>query len=86
MTRRRCDHLDEAVIGPLWANLYLNDVDKMLERAQQVTRHGRYEVVCYTRFSDDLVVMVSAHPRSGHWAAKVQRRLREELAKLVSCL
>ena len=71
-----------SVIGPLWANLYLNDVDKMLERAQQVTRHGRYEVVCYTRFADDLVVLVSSHFRSGHWAAKVERRLREELAKL----
>jgi RNA-directed DNA polymerase len=71
-----------SVIGPLWANLYLNDVDKMLERAQQVTRQGRYEVVCYTRFADDLVVLVSSHFQAGHWAAKVERRLREELVKL----
>jgi RNA-directed DNA polymerase len=71
-----------SVIGPLWANVYLNDVDKMLERAQQVTRDGQYEVVCYTRFADDLVVLVSSHPRSKHWAAKVERRLREQLGRL----
>jgi len=30
------------VISPLIANLYLNEVDRMLERAKQVTRSGRY--------------------------------------------
>jgi RNA-directed DNA polymerase len=71
-----------SVIGPLWANVYLNDVDRMLERAQQATRQGQYEAVCYTRFADDLVVLVSSHPQARHWAAKVERRLREELGRL----
>jgi RNA-directed DNA polymerase len=71
-----------SVIGPLWADVYLNDVDRMLERAQEVTRQGRYEVVSYTRFADDLAVLVSTHPNAAHWGVKVERRLREELGKL----
>ena len=30
------------VISPLLSNIYLNEVDKMLERAKEVTRNGRY--------------------------------------------
>lgn len=71
-----------SVIGPLWANVFLNDVDWMLEQAQVATKQGEYEVVRYTRFADDLVVLVSSHPRAAHWASKVEQRLREELAQL----
>jgi RNA-directed DNA polymerase len=71
-----------SVIGPLWANVFLNDVDKMLEQAQAATKQGSYEVVRYTRFADDLVVLCSSHPRAAHWATVVERRLREELGKL----
>jgi RNA-directed DNA polymerase len=71
-----------SVIGPLWANVFLNDVDRMLEQAQAATKQGAYDVVSYTRFADDLVVLVSTHPRASHWAAKGEQRLREELTKL----
>src|SRR5215472_5940469 len=71
-----------SVIGPLWANVYMNDVDRMLERAQAATRRGKYETVRYTRFADDLLVQMSSHPSARHWVSKVERRLREELAKL----
>lgn len=71
-----------SVIGPLWANVFLNDVDRMLEKAQQTTRDGPFETVRYVRFADDLVVLCSAWPTKRHWAAKVERRIREELAKL----
>jgi RNA-directed DNA polymerase len=71
-----------SVIGPLWANVFLNDVDRMLERAQTTTKQGPYETVRYTRFADDLVVLINSHPRARHWACAVERRLREELAKL----
>lgn len=71
-----------SVIGPLWANVFLNEVDRMLERAQAATKQGPYETVQYTRFADDLVVLVNSHPRARHWAPAVERRLREELAKL----
>jgi len=71
-----------SVIGPLWANVFLDDVDRMLERIQVEATQGPYEVVRYTRFADDLVVLVSSHPKAKHWVAKVEQQLREELGKL----
>ncbi len=41
------------IISPLLSNIYLNELDKMLERAKEVTRRGRYEYVEYARFADD---------------------------------
>ena len=70
------------VISPLLSNLYLNEVDKMLERAKEVTRNGRWTALEYARFADDLVVLVDSHAR--HWwlRGKVEKRLREEYVKL----
>ncbi len=70
------------VISPLLSNIYLNEVDRMLERARQVTRQGRWTYVQYARFADDLVVLVSGHPLQDRLYAQVSRRLREELALL----
>ena len=33
------------VISPLLSNLYLNEVDRMLERAKEVTRNGKYTYI-----------------------------------------
>jgi len=70
------------VISPLLSNVYLNDVDTMLERAKHVTRVERWTYVEYARFADDLVVLVDGHPRQQWLRAAVERRLREELATL----
>ena len=70
------------VISPLLSNLYLNEVDRMLERAKEATRRGKYSYVEYARFADDLVVLIDAHPRHRWLLRAVDRRLREELAKL----
>jgi RNA-directed DNA polymerase len=70
------------VISPLLSNLYLNEVDKMLERAKQVTRYERWTGVEYARFADDLVILVDSHPRQQWLRQAVEKRLREELAKL----
>jgi RNA-directed DNA polymerase len=70
------------VISPLLSNIYLNEVDRMLERAREVTREGRYTHVEYARFADDLVVLVDAYRRHDWLLKAVSRRLREELAKL----
>ncbi len=40
------------VISPLLSNIYLNEVDRMLERAKEVTRHGRWTALEYARFAD----------------------------------
>jgi RNA-directed DNA polymerase len=70
------------VISPLLSNIYLNEVDRMLERAKEVTRRGKYTNMEYARFADDLVILVNA--QGGHeWLlGAVARRLKEELAKL----
>src|ERR1700726_4252831 len=52
------------VISPLLSNLYLNEVDRMLERAREVTRNGKSTSVQYARFADDLVVLIDAERRS----------------------
>jgi RNA-directed DNA polymerase len=70
------------VISPLLSNLYLNEVDQMLERAKVATRHERWTAVEYARFADDLVILVDAHPRQQWLRQAVEKRLREELAKL----
>jgi RNA-directed DNA polymerase len=70
------------VISPLLSNVYLNEVDKMLERAKEVTRYRKWTSVEYARFADDLVILVDAHPRQGWLRKAVEKRLREELAKL----
>jgi retron-type reverse transcriptase len=51
------------VISPLLSNLYLNEVDRMLERANEVTRYQLWTAVEYARFADDLVMLVDSHAR-----------------------
>ena len=70
------------VISPLLSTLYLNEVDQMLERAKAVTRYERWTAVEYARFADDLVILVDSHPRQQWLRQAVDKRLREELAKL----
>ena len=70
------------VISPVLSNLYLNEVDRMLERAKEVTRNGKYTRVEYARFADDMVILVDAHRRHDWLMKAVEKRLREEFAKL----
>jgi RNA-directed DNA polymerase len=70
------------VASPLLSNIYLNEVDRMLEKAREVTREGKRTRVQYARFADDLVVLVDGHPRHDRLLRQVSERIREELAKL----
>ena len=70
------------VISPLLSNLYLNEVDKMLERAKETTRNGQYTYIEYARYADDLVVLIDAFQRHDWLLTAVMKRLREEFAKL----
>src|SRR6202158_4174341 len=70
------------VISPLLSNLYLNEVDRMLERAIATTRRGKYSHVQYARFADDMVILIDSHPRNDWLMRAVDKRLREELARL----
>jgi RNA-directed DNA polymerase len=70
------------VISPLLANLFLNEVDKMLEKAKEVTGKDRHTYIEYARFADDLVILVDGF-RRWDWLLKgAYRRLCEELGKL----
>jgi len=70
------------VISPVLSNVYLNEVDKMLEKAIETTRCGQYTQVQYARFADDLVILISSHPKQDWVVRAMEKRLREELAKL----
>jgi len=70
------------VISPLLSNLYLTEVDRMLERAKEVTRSGKYTYIEYARFADDMVILVDAHHRHDWLLQAVEQRLREELMVL----
>ena len=70
------------VISPLLSNLYLNEIDRMLEKAVNTTRNGTFTRVQYARFADDVVILIDAHPRNDWLVKAVDRRLREELATL----
>ncbi len=70
------------VISPLLSNIYLNEVDAMLERAKAVTANGTHTYVEYARYADDLVILINNDRRQDWLMEAVPRRLREELAKL----
>jgi len=78
----RCGVPQGGVVSPLLSNIYLNEVDRMLERAKEVTRNGKYTYIEYARFADDLVILIDAHPRQDWLLPAVEKRLREELAAL----
>jgi len=70
------------VVSPLLSNLYLNEVDRMLEKALDTTRNGKYTYIQYVRFADDLVILIDSYSRHDWLVKAVEKRLREELAKL----
>jgi RNA-directed DNA polymerase len=74
---------DRVVQGALKLILeYLNEVDRMLEKAVDITRRGKSTNVQYARFADDMVVLIDAERRNDWLVKAIDRRLREELAKL----
>jgi RNA-directed DNA polymerase len=78
----RCGVPQGGVISPLLSNLYLTEVDRMLERAKETTRCGKYTYIEYARFADDLVILIDAYPRHDWLMGAVEKRLRKELADL----
>jgi len=70
------------LISPLLSNLYLNEVDRMLEKAKEVTRTGKYIRLDYARFADDLVVLVDGFKKWRWLVRAVMMRLNQEFRKL----
>ncbi|WP_253302725.1 reverse transcriptase domain-containing protein [Wolbachia endosymbiont of Psylliodes chrysocephala] len=70
-------------ISPLLSNIYLNEVDKMLEKAKEVTKEGKYTHIRYARFADDIVILVDKYQERWKWLEKaVQKRVGEEFEKI----
>jgi RNA-directed DNA polymerase len=70
------------VVSPLLSNIYLNEVDKMLEKAKETTREGKYTHLEYARFADDVVILVDGHQKWDWLWVGINKSLREELNKL----
>ena len=51
------------VISPGLSNIYLNEVDRMLEKAIETTRNGKYTRVQYARFADDRAPRAQRGPK-----------------------
>src|SRR6202050_5978428 len=69
------------VISPLLSNLYLNEVDRMLEKAVDTTRRGKSTNVQYARYADDMVILIDAERRSDWLVKAIDKRLREAVGE-----
>jgi RNA-directed DNA polymerase len=71
------------VLSPLLANLYLNELDQAMEEEMIKRRRAeRWERVVYTRYADDMVILVDGYPQWQPHIAMIQRRLGQELRKV----
>jgi len=71
------------VLSPLLANLYLNELDQVMEEEMaKRRREGKWKRVVYTRYADDMVILVDGYPQWQPHIAMIQRRLGQELRKI----
>jgi len=71
------------VLSPLLANLYLNELDGvMAAEMENCRREGKWERVIYTRYADDMVVLIDGHPRWQPPIEEIRKRLEVELKKV----
>ena len=71
------------VLSPLLANLYLNELDQAMEdETGKRRRDGRWERVVYTRYADDMVILVDGYPQWQPHVGMIQKRLDQELKKV----
>ena len=64
------------VLSPLLANVYLNELDEaMEEEGNKRRRGGKWERVIYTRYADDMVVLIDGYPQWQPHVAVIRKRL-----------
>lgn len=70
-------------LSPLLSNIYLNEVDKMLERAKEISKKiDGYDHMEYVRWADDLIILIDGY-RKWRWLEHaIHLRLRQELSKI----
>jgi len=70
-------------LTPLLSNIYLNEVDKMLGKAKEVSRQADgYEHKEYVRWADDLEILVEGQKKWSWLEQAIHKRLREEHKKI----
>jgi len=71
------------VLSPLLANVYLNELDEVMEEeGRKRRRGGKWERVIYTRYADDMVVLIDGYPQWQPHVAVIRKRLEVELKKV----
>ena len=70
------------VLSPLLANIYLNEIDELFEKAAVKARRNGYGKMDYCRFADDIAITTVAHPGSDRLLEYSRQRLEEELKRL----
>jgi len=70
------------VVSPLLANIYLNDLDIMLEEIKEMSRQSRYLHMEYARFADDIVILIDGFRRWNWLEMAVYKRVFNELEGL----
>jgi RNA-directed DNA polymerase len=71
------------VLSPLLANIYLNELDEVMEEeGKKRRRGGKWERVIYTRYADDMVVLIDGYPQWQPHVAIIRKRLEGELKKV----
>jgi len=70
-------------LSPLLSNVYLNEVDKMLEKAKATSKGSDgYDNMEYARWADDIIILINDNRKCEWLERAVHKRLRQELAKL----
>jgi RNA-directed DNA polymerase len=71
------------LISPLLSNIYLNEIDQMLEKAKEYTRKkdGYYHIE-YSRFADDIVVQIDGFCKWNWLTNYTLFRLKQEFEKI----
>jgi RNA-directed DNA polymerase len=70
-------------LSPLLSNIYLNEVDKMLEKAKAVSKQeDGYDHIEYVRWADDLIILVDGYKKWKWLEQAVTKRLKQELLKI----
>lgn len=71
------------VLSPLLANVYLSDLDQVMEEEMaKRRREGKWEWVIHTRYADDMVVLIDRHPRWQPHVEEILKWLEVELKKV----
>ena len=71
------------LISPLLSNLYLNEIDKMLEKAKEFTKKkDGYIHIEYARFADDLVILIDGYHKWNRLMEFTMFRLKQEFEKI----